>query len=170
MFKKLLIIVLFALPFCAFAQTPQFKFGTVNTMEIFSAMPEREAAQKEYDALAKKYEDEFLKMQEEFGKKYKELMATQDSISIPENIKARRQQELAELNQRIQNFQDVVQNDLAKQQQQLLAPVEKKMRDAIKAVGDEYKFTYLFDLNAVLFAGASSEDATPLVKAKLGLK
>ena len=101
MFKKLLIIVLFALPFCAFAQTPQFKFGTVNTMEIFSAMPEREAAQKEYDALAKKYEDEFLKMQEEFGKKYKELMATQDSISIPENIKARRQQELAELNQRI---------------------------------------------------------------------
>ena len=25
MFKKLLIIVLFALPFCAFAQTPQFK-------------------------------------------------------------------------------------------------------------------------------------------------
>ena len=139
-------------------------------MEIFSAMPEREAAQKEYDALAKKYEDEFLKMQEEFGKKYKELMATQDSISIPENIKARRQQELAELNQRIQNFQEVVQNDLAKQQQQLLAPVEKKMRDAIKAVGDEYKFTYLFDLNAVLFAGASSEDATTLVKAKLGLK
>ena len=57
MFKKLLIIVLFALPFCAFAQTPQFKFGTVNTMEIFSAMPEREAAQKEYDALAKKYDD-----------------------------------------------------------------------------------------------------------------
>ncbi len=55
-------------------------------MEIFSAMPEREAAQKEYDALAKKYEDEFLKMQEEFGKKYKELMATQDSISIPEKI------------------------------------------------------------------------------------
>ena len=163
MFKKLLIIVLFALPFCAFAQTPQFKFGTVNTMEIFSAMPER-------DALAKKYEDEFLKMQEEFGKKYKELMATQDSISIPENIKARRQQELAELNQRIQNFQEVVQNDLAKQQQQLLAPVEKKMRDAIKAVGDEYKFTYLFDLNAVLYAGVGSEDATPLVKAKLGLK
>ena len=77
-------------------------------------------------------------MQEFFGKKYKELMATQDSISIPENIKARRQQELAELNQRIQNFQEVVQNDLAKQQQQLLAPVEKKMRDAIKAVGDEY--------------------------------
>ena len=155
MFKKLLIIVLFALPFCAFAQTPQFKFGTVNTMEIFSAMPEREAAQKEYDALAKKY---------------KELMATQDSISIPENIKARRQQELAELNQRIQNFQEVVQNDLAKQQQQLLAPVEKKMRDAIKAVGDEYKFTYLFDLNAVLYAGVGSEDATPLVKEKLGLK
>ena len=50
MFKKLLIIVLFALPFCAFAQTPQFKFGTVNTMEIFSAMPEREAAQKDVRA------------------------------------------------------------------------------------------------------------------------
>lgn len=71
MFKKLLIIVLFALPFCAFAQTPQFKFGTVNTMEIFSAMPEREAAQKEYDALAKKYEDEFLKMRKNSAKSIK---------------------------------------------------------------------------------------------------
>lgn len=38
-------------------------------MEIFSAMPEREAAQKEYDALAKKYEDEFLKMRKNSGKK-----------------------------------------------------------------------------------------------------
>jgi len=44
--------------------------------------------------------------------------------------------------------------------------------DAIKSVGAEGKFTYIFDLAypIVIYQGAPSEDVTPLVKAKLGLK
>ena len=57
--------------------------------------------------------------------------------SLPENIKARRMQEVQELQQRIQNFQEVAQGDIEKQQQQLFAPIEKKLTDAIKSVGPE---------------------------------
>lgn len=44
--------------------------------------------------------------------------------------------------------------------------------DAIKSVGAEGKFTYIFDLAypIVIYQGVPSEDVTPLVKAKLGLK
>ena len=47
-----------------------------------------------------------------------------------------------------------------------------KLMDSIKSVGAEGKFTYIFDLAypIVIYQGAPSEDVTPLVKAKLGLK
>ena len=157
MFKKLVIVLLCAMPLSVFAQ---YKFGTINTQEVFALMPEKATAEKTLQDLAKKYEDEFVKMREEFNKKYKEFMA-QDSL--PENIKARRMQEVQELQQRIQNFQ-----------QQLFAPIEKKLTDAIKSVGTEQKFTYIFDLASpmpvILYHGAPSEDVTAAVKTKLGLK
>lgn len=169
MFKKLVVILLCAMPFSAFAQ---YKFGTVNTQEIFGLMPEKATAEQSLQEVAKKYEDEFVKMREEFNKKYKEFM--EESDSLPENIKTRRMQEIQELQQRIQNFQELAQNDIEQQQQQLLAPIEKKLMDAIKSVGAEQKFTYIFDLASpmpvIIYAGDGSEDVTPAVKAKLGLK
>ena len=168
MFKKLVIVLLCAMPLSVFAQ---YKFGTINTQEVFALMPEKATAEKTLQDLAKKYEDEFVKMREEFNKKYKEFMA-QDSL--PENIKARRMQEVQELQQRIQNFQEVAQGDIEKQQHQLFAPIEKKLTDAIKSVGTEQKFTYIFDLASpmpvILYHGAPSEDVTAAVKTKLGLK
>ena len=62
--------------------------------------------------------------------------------------------------------------DIQKQQEALFAPIQQKLMDAIKSVGAEGKFTYIFDLAypIVIYQGAPSEDVTPLVKAKLGLK
>ena len=61
---------------------------------------------------------------------------------------------------------------MSKKQQELLAPIQEKLRAAIKAVGDEKGYTYMLDNNPgiVLYTGNSAIDATPLVKAKLGLK
>lgn len=169
MFKKLLIIVLCALPFSVFAQAP-LKFGNINSQEIFALMPEKIAAEKSLEAVSKKYEDEFMKMQEEYNKKYQDFVAQRDSL--PQNIQARRMQEVAELEQRINNFREVALKDIQEQQQQQFAPVTKKLTDAIKAIGTENKFTYIFDLAnpVVLYTGAPAEDVTSLVKAKLGLK
>ena len=167
MFKKLLIVLLCAMPLSAFAQ---YKFGNFNSQEIMSVMPERAAAEKTFSDFTKKYEDEFLKLREEFDKKYKDFMATQDSL--PENIKTRRMQEVDELQNRIRNFQQIAQQDLEKKQQELYAPIQQKLLDAIKAVGEEQKFTYIFDLAvpSIVYSGAPSEDITPLLKAKLGIK
>ena len=67
MFKKLVIVLLCAMPLSVFAQ---YKFGTINTQEVFALMPEKATAEKTLQDLAKKYEDEFVKMREEFNKKY----------------------------------------------------------------------------------------------------
>ena len=169
MFKKLIIAVLCCLPMSLMAQT-SFKFGTVNSAEVIAAMPERAAAEHQLQDLSMKYEDEFVKVQEEFQNKYKELQALGDTV--PETIKMRRLQEVQESQQRIESFRTMAQEDIAKKQEELFIPIQQKLMDAIKAVGEEGKYTYIFDLTypVVLYQGAGSEDITPLVKAKLGIQ
>lgn len=169
MFKKLVIAALCLMPFALSAQGT-LKFGNVNTQEIFVAMPERAAAEKEFETTSKKYETELSKMGEEYNNKYQEFMAQQDTL--PENIKVRRMQEIGELEQRLQNFREVAMQSIQQQQQQLIAPIQKKLMDAVQAVGKENGFTYIFDLanSGILYQASPSEDVTPLVKAKLGIK
>ena len=111
-----------------------------------------------------------MKIQEEFTKKYKEYMALGDTI--PETIRARRMQEVQDSQSRIESFREMAAQDIQKQQEALFAPIQQKLMDAIKSVGAEGKYTYIFDLAypIVIYQGAPSEDVTPLVKAKLGLK
>ena len=164
MIKKLFILVFLALPLSLAAQN--LKFGTVNTVDVFNLMPEKATAEKQLEDLSKQYESEFMKMQEEFTTKYKDFVNSQDSM--PENIKQRRMQEIQEI---IQNFREVATGDLEEQQAKLLAPLQEKIANAVKAVGQENGFTFIFDMSipSVLYAGGQAVDATPLVKAKLGL-
>lgn len=165
MFKKLIIAILCCLPLTMVAQT--LKFGTVNTAEVLTAMPERAAAEKQLQDLTKRYEDEFVKLQEDFQKKYQEVQAMGDTV--PETIKMRRYEELQTMDQRIQSFRQIVEQDLAKKQEELFIPIQQKLMEAINAVGSENGFTYIFDANAAYYKGVGNEDVTPLVKTKLGI-
>jgi len=118
--------------------------------------------------LTKRYEDEFVKLQEDFQKKYQEVQAMGDTV--PETIKMRRYEELQAMDQRIQSFRQVVEQDLAKKQEELFIPIQQKLMDAINAVGSENGFTYIFDANAAYYKGVGNEDVTPLVKTKLGIQ
>ncbi len=170
MIKKFLfaVVCLCSLNFVAQAQT--FKFGTVNSQELFMLMPEKTEAENKLQEINKKYEDEFVKIQEEFTRKYKEYMALGDTV--PETIRTRRMQEVQDSQNRIESFREMATADIQKQQEALFAPVQQKLMEAIKAVGAEGKYTYIFDMAypIVIYQGVGSEDVTPLVKAKLGLK
>ena len=166
MLKKLIIAIMCCLPLTMVAQS--LKFGTVNTAEVLAVMPERADAEKQLQDLTKRYEDEFMKLQEDFQKKYQEVQAMGDTV--PETIKMRRYEELQAMDQRIQSFRQVVEQDLAQKQEELFIPIQQKLMDAINAVGSENGFTYIFDANAAYYKGVGNEDVTPLVKAKLGIQ
>lgn len=165
MIKKILLAILIALPFCGFAQG---KFGTVDVQNIIQAMPEFTAMQSQLEASSKTYESEFQKLREEFNKKYTEFQQLTDTTL--ESIKERRLQELQELDQKIQQFQATASQDLQRQQEQLMAPIQTKLQDAIKAVGDEGSFTFIFENLAAAYTGKDVVDVTPLVKTKLGIR
>ena len=85
-------------------------------------------------------------------------------------IKQLKQQELQEMQSRIQTFYQTAEQDLQKKQQELLAPVHEKMAKAIKAVGERENYTYIFDSAAMVHVGADANDVTPAVKKELDIK
>ena len=166
--RKLIALLLVLLPFVGAANAQEAKIAFVNTQEVFMALPEVADMRKQIDDLNAKYQKELETMQNEFQKKYSDFIAQQDSLT--ENIKVRRMQEVEDLRQRMDNFVQVAQQDVNKKQQELIAPIQQKMADAIKAVGTEQGYTYIIDPQVLLYTGPNAIDATPFVKTKLGLQ
>ena len=166
--KKLIALLLMLLPFAGAVNAQEVKIAFVNTQEVFMALPEVADMQKKLEDLNAKYKKELATMQGEYQKKYSDFIAQQDSLT--ENIKVRRMQEVQDMQQRMDNFVQVAQQDVAKQQQDLLTPIQQKIQDAIKAVGAEKGYTYIIDPQVLLYQGSNAIDATQFVKAKLGLK
>ena len=163
MLKKIaLLVVMFALPLGAMAQT---KFAHMNSQEVIVTMPEYTKAQADLDAMSKEYQTEMQRTQEEFNKKYQEFLAQADSL--PKNIAERRQKELQDMAQRQEAYQS-----MQKAQQDAMTPIYKKLDEAIQAVGKAEGVVYIFDLarTPIPYVGAQSVDVTAKVKTQLGIK
>jgi len=168
MFKKIALVLLCALPFSLMAQ--EVKLGHVNSQEILTLMPERAVIEKTINDLQSQWEKELVKMREEYYAKVKEFQDKQ--ATMPESIKSARQGEISEIEQRISTFNQTATTDLQKKQQELFTPVIDKVKKAINEVGSENGYLYIFDLStqSIIYQSPKSNDVTPQVKKKLGLK
>ena len=155
----------------AFAQvTPQVSVAFVNTTKLLEAFPEKEAATQQLVALSENYKKELELMQNEYNKKYSDYITYQSSLA--ENIKLRRMQELTELENRMQQFMELAQEDIENQEKAMLEPLRQKIKEAIHAVGIERQYTVIYDLAnpGIAFVSPSAIDANPYVKQRLGIR
>ena len=164
--KKLILMLLMCAPIAAMAQ----KFGHVNTQDIIQVMPDYTKAKTEIDALQKQYEADLKGMQDEFTSKVQKYET--EAKTLPENIRQRREQELGEMQQKIQQSYQDNQQALAKASQEKMAAITTKVIDAIKAVGQAGGYVYIMDIagGVPYISTTLSTDVTADVKAKLGLK
>ena len=166
--KKFIICAICAI--CGFTTAnAQGKFGHVNSQEIIQAMPEFAKARTDIENLTKQYEADLQSMYEELQKKgeaYEKEQAT-----LPQNIKERREKELAEMQQKIQQSYQDNQQALAKEQQDKMQAITTKVLDAIKAVGQAGNYVYIMDMGSGIpyISTTLSTDVTAEVKKKLGL-
>ena len=163
--KKILILALLAAPLTMFAQ----KFGHVNVEEIIPLMPAYTKAQTELQNAQKEYEDELRYMNEEFQKKLQDYDA--QAKTLPETTRQRREQELTELNERMNKYAQTAETELQQLSAERMAALENKILEAIKAVGDAGDFLYIFsNQGQIPYIGKGSVDVTQQVKDKLGIK
>ena len=155
---------------CGFTTANAQKFGHVNSQEIIQVMPEFTKARTDIEALTKQYEADLQSMQEELKKKSEAY--EKEQATLPANIKQRRETELQEMYQKIQQSYQDNQQALAKEQNEKMQAITTKVLDAIKAVGQAGGYVYIMDLSGGIpyISTTLSTDVTPQVKAKLGLK
>jgi len=166
--KKMILCAICAI--CGFATANAQKFGHVNSQEIIQVMPEFTKARTDIEALTKQYEADLQSMQDELKKKSEAY--EKEQATLPANIKQRREQELQEMYQKIQQSYEDNRQALAKEQSEKMQAITTKVLDAIKAVGQAGGYVYIMDLSGGIpyISTTLSTDVTPQVKAKLGLK
>ena len=166
--KKMILCAICAI--CGFTTANAQKFGHVNSQEIIQVMPEFTKARTDIEALTKQYEADLQSMQEELKKKSEAY--EKEQATLPANIKQRREQDLQEMYQKIQQSYEDNRQALAKEQSEKMQAITTKVLDAIKAVGQAGGYVYIMDLSGGIpyISTTLSTDVTPQVKAKLGLK
>ena len=133
-------------------------------------MPEYKAAEAELQEWTTQYQDEFNYMVTEYQKKEDDYLKNRESL--PEATRQRREQDLADSQQKIQEYRMNSSANLENKQAELLNNINEKALKAVKEVGEEGGYICIFDLGGgVPFVNATlTTDVTEPIKAKLGIK
>lgn len=165
--KKTLLIAALALV-CGAASAQNFKFAHVNLTELVQLMPEMDKAREQSDAAAKEAQETYQSMMEEFQAKYQAY--EQKQASWTPAIRESKEKELNDINTRIQEFQQSIQQELQQLQNDLMAPIYQKANEEIDKLAKAEGVIYVFDVQAVLFIDeAQSIDLTPKARIALGI-
>jgi len=148
-----------------------FKFGHINSDELIQAMPEYDSATVKLEKFRKELVNALELMGVELNNKNEAYQ--KDSKNLSDIVKQTKEQELVDMQKRIQDFQNNAQTQLQNKQTEVFQPIYAKVDKAIKDVGKENGFLYVFDIakGALLYYDETkSINVMPLVKTKLGLK
>jgi outer membrane protein len=153
MMKKLkVLVVALSLILAGNVSMAQTKIGYIDAETVLYLMPEV----AKIDSLVQLYQRDTV------GKEYMSLMQQyqyKDSIyrgdtanKLPPAVKEQYGKDIAQLTQTLQSWQQIAQEAIQGKQSQLLAPVMKKIQDAIQAVAKEKGYTYVVSREAVIVA------------------
>jgi outer membrane protein len=167
--KVIFCAVLAAMTTAAMAQ-PAYKFGHINGQELLALMPERDSAESKYVAYGKDLEEMLENMQVEFNKMYQEYQQKSGAWSAA--IREAKEKDLQDKQRRIQEFNTTATEDLQKRRMELLSPVVEKATNAVKKVGKDNGFTYIYDTSNSALAYYDEEQSVnimELVKKELNI-
>jgi outer membrane protein len=167
--KKInVVLVALSLLLMGHVSTAQTKIGYIDAETILYLMPEaakidstiqiyqRDTIGKEYMSLLQQYQ-------------YKDSIYRADSANkLPPAVKEQYGKDIAQLTQTLQNWQQIAQEAISNKQNQLLAPVMRKIQDAIQAVAKEKGYTYVVSRETMIVA-PDTDNLLQLVAKKLNV-
>lgn len=165
--KKITIIAAMAfVSMAAMAQAP--KFAHVNFNELIQLMPEMDSARVQSEAASKEAQETYQAMVEEFQNKYQQYEQKQSTWT--QTVKQSKEKELGEIQNRIQEFETAIQQDMQQLQNQLMAPIYQKAQEVVTSLAKSGGYIYVFDSSQVLYIDPSqSDDLTPSARKSLNI-
>jgi outer membrane protein len=142
----------------------QMKIGYIKIDDMVAIMPETQ----KIDTLLEKFQTDSI------NPRYAQIVALyqykdsvyRDSLKTPAVVRKQIEDELPSLIYQIQNWQQIVNQTLEGKQNEYLAPIYRKVYDAIKLVAKEKGYTHVMTKDALLIA-PDGDDMIGLVAAKL---
>ncbi len=174
--KKFLFVFTFAafvtLSTSTFAQTQTaspsaLKIGTISLQELIVTMPEAAKADTMLQNFQKELQGTYIDMVKEYQTKDSTFRA--DSIKLSSTTKELKKGDLMRLAQQIQTFQQSVEENLQKKQQELLTPIRIAAAEAIQKYAAKRGYTHIIEKGAFYYL-QPGDDILENVKKELGIK
>lgn len=166
--KKTVLLLVVAVSMFGFANkaTAQAKIGYISTEELIGSMPETETANN----LLQDYQSSLQQQGNDYYKEYleKDSIYGADSAKWSPTQRELKKNDLFELAQKVQGWNQGMQQKMQEKSQDLIGPIRAKATDAIKATATASGYAYVLEAAAVL-VGPPGDDILPLVKKKLGI-
>lgn len=162
-------IVLFAaMALFTLTASAQVKFAYVDFNELVMLMPESDAARAQMQTAQKEANDTYQSMVDEGQAKFNEYQQKQATWTPA--IKESKEKELAEIQNRIQEFQQSIQLELQQQNQQLMEPIQKKALDVVEKLAKAGGYVFVFDMTQFYYVDKSQcKDLTPDARKELNI-
>lgn len=163
--KVLSVMIVAAGLFLAADAGAQTKIGYIRIDDLVAIMPET----AKIDSVIEKYQNDSI------NPRYAQIVSLyqyKDSVyrdtvkPAPAAVKKQIEEELPTLIYQIQNWQSIVNQAVEAKQNELLAPIYRKVYDAVRAVAKEKGYTHVLTKEALLVA-PDGDDMIALVAAKL---
>ncbi|MCR5519567.1 MAG: OmpH family outer membrane protein [Bacteroidales bacterium] len=162
--KILLIAVVSLIGISASAQ----KFAHVNFQELVQLMPESDQARATIQESQKNAQESYQEMMNEFQDKYAKYQ--QNVSTYTAATRKAKEDELTQIQQRIQEFSQNVEQELQEQQQKLMEPIYKKAKEKMQEIAKAGGYIFVFDRSSLLYIDeAQSTDITPECRTALGI-
>lgn len=124
-------------------QSSQLKIGVVDTKTIIESMPETLEAEKSLKELDKKYSDSLVAMQNDYMSKLEKYQKTR--AMMPPEQQQKEEEAIGMLQNTILKFREDKFRELAAKRDELLDPIRKIIKLAIKQVANDEGFTFVLD-------------------------
>jgi len=145
------------------------KFGYINSAELLKIMPEAKKADASLNAYVKGLENQFGSLQKDYQQQITEYQAQEKTMV--DAVRQTKIKAITDLEQKMQQSQVSAQQQIAQKRESLFKPILDKAETAIKTVGKENNYDYIFDTSSGSFIYAhEGHNVMPLVKAKLNIK
>lgn len=163
--KKIMLIAAMAL--IAISASAQ-NIGIVNYEELCTLMPEYMEAQRTIAAVSKETSDTFQEMVNEFQNKSNTFEQKQNSWTA--SVKEAKQKELADMSQRLQEFQQTAYQELQEKQNELLSPIREKAVSTVRELAKAQGLVLVFDASQLIYFDAENTvDLMPAARTALGI-
>ena len=166
---RIIALVVFVLSMTTVNAQNKTKLGHIDFGKLIEQLPGQDTVKTAMSKYSQSLQDQYQSMQTELQSKIDDYTKNKETFSAL--IKQTKEKEIADLQSRMEAFQQSAQQDMSEHETKLSAPFIDKAKKAIQEVARENGYTYIFNnVEGLLLYNEGGDDVMLLVKKKLGIQ